>query len=253
MEPEPTQPAPPPREPDRRPERRPTRILSTLILVAVLLLILVIGFLAVDTILAIRRPVANAPGAIGTRVQEVINPTPTIIADSAAVVRSVQSLARLETASYTIEKVITAESGSGPLGFLFQDKLLLVAQGQVIAGVDLARLQREDVQVVGETVYITLPASEIFVATLNNDETYVYDRQTGVLGQQIDLETLARQEAEAEILDAALEDGILDLAQDNAEGYVEGLMRGLGFAEVIFTQATPAPNQNRDGAPTPES
>jgi hypothetical protein len=109
------------------------------------------------------------------------------------------------------------------------------------------------VQVVGETVYITLPASEIFVATLNNDETYVYDRQTGVLGQQIDLETLARQEAEAEILDAALEDGILDLAQDNAERYVEGLMRGLGFAEVIFTQATPAPNQNRDGAPTPES
>lgn len=245
MEPEPTQTTPP--------SRGPNRLLGTLVLVAALLVILVIGFLVVDTILAIRRPVANAPGAVATRVQEVINPTPTIIADSAAVVRSVQSLARLETASYTIEKVITAESGSGPLGFLFQDKLLLVAQGQVIAGVDLSRLQREDVQVVGETVYITLPASEIFVATLNNDETFVYDRQTAVLGQQIDLETLARQEAESEILEAALEDGILDLAQDNAERYVEGLMRGLGFEEIVFTQATPTPDQNRDGTPTPDS
>jgi hypothetical protein len=140
--------------------------------------------------------------------------------------------------------VITAESGEGPLGFLFQDRLLLVAQGQVIAGVDLARLQEQDVQVVGSTVYLTLPAAEIFVATLDNDETYIYDRQTGVFGQQIDLETLARQEAEQEILSAALEDGILDTAEQNAQHYIEGLIRALGFDEVVFVRATPAPDQD---------
>lgn len=229
---------PPPREP------RPTRWLLSAILVAVLLVVLAIGYLVVSSLLAIRRPVANVGGAVGTQVSEVMNPTPTILANPATIVLEVQTLSRLETASYTIEKVITAESGEGPLGFLFQDRLLLVAQGQVIAGVDLARLQEQDVQVVGSTVYLTLPAAEIFVATLDNDETYIYDRQTGVFGQQIDLETLARQEAEQEILSAALEDGILDTAEQNAQHYVEGLIRALGFDEVVFVRATPAPDQD---------
>jgi hypothetical protein len=223
----------------------PTRLLATIVLIAALLVILVVGYLIVDTILALRQPVTVIPEAVGTQVQQVLNPTPTIIADPVTIVRQVQSLSRLETASYTIEKVITAESGEGPLGFLFRDRLLLVAQGQVIAGVDLSRMSEGDVQVAGTSVFVTLPAAEIFVATLDNDETYVYDRQTAVLGQQIDLETLARQEAEHAILDAALEDGILKMAQNNAEQYLTGLMRALGFEEAIFVTGTPAPDQDR--------
>jgi hypothetical protein len=221
------------------------RTLGTLALVAVLLVIAIVGYLVVDTILALRQPIIGAPGALSTQVQQVLNPTPTIIASPQTVVREVQNLARLETSSYTIEKVITAQSGEGPLGFLFQDKLLLVAQGQVIAGVDLARMSVDDVQIAGTTAYVTLPAAEIFVATLDNENTYVYDRQTGLFGQQIDLETLARQEAEAAILQAALEDGILTQAQDNAEAYVGGLIRALGFEQVVFIAGTPGPDQNQ--------
>ncbi len=226
-------------------ERNVNRWVNTLILLLILVVIVVVGFIAVDTLVSLTRPVTGLPGAVSTQVQQVLNPTPTIIASPTTIVRQVQALSRLETASYTIEKVITAESGEGPLGFLFRDRLLLVAQGQVIAGVDLSRIQREDVQVVGTTVYMTMPAAEIFVATLNNSNTYVYDRQTGVLGQQIDLETLARQQAERAILDAALEDGILDMAQRNADQTVEGLLRALGFEEVVFIQGTPSPGQNR--------
>lgn len=217
------------------------RLLSTLVLVAILVVVLVVGYLIVDTLLAIRQPIAG----VGTQVQQLLHPTPTIIADPVTVVRQVRSLSRLETASYTIEKVITAESGEGPLGFLFQDKLLLVAQGEVIAGVDLERIGEGNVQVVQDTVFITLPASEIFVATLNNDATYVYDRQTGVFGQQVDLETLARQEAEKAILQAALDDGILNMAQDKAEQVVKSLMEAVGFNEVVFVRGTPAPDQKR--------
>jgi hypothetical protein len=218
-----------------------SRLISTLVLVAILVVVLVVGYLIVDTMLALRQPMSG----IGTQIQQILNPTPTIIADPVTVVRQVRSLSRLETASYTIEKVITAESGEGPLGFLFQDKLLLVAQGEVIAGVDLERIGEGNVQVVQDTVFITLPASEIFVATLDNDATYVYDRQTGVFGQQVDLETLARQEAEKAILQAALDDGILNMAQDKAEQVVQKLLEAVGFREVVFVRGTPAPDQNR--------
>lgn len=229
--------------PQQSPDR--SRLLLVLIGVAVLLVVVIVGFLIADAISSIRQSTVAVPNALATELGEALNPTPTIIADAQTVIRQVQALSRLETTSYTIEKVISAESGEGALGFLFRDRLLLVAQGQVIAGVDLSRIGEDDITIAGSTVTITLPASEIFVATLNNDETYVYDRQTAVLGQSIDLETLARQEAETVILEAALEDGILETAQRNAEQTLTSLMRAIGFEEVVFVTGTPAPEQNR--------
>ena len=49
-----------------------------------------------------------------------------------------------------------------------------------------------------------------------------------------DLETKARQAAEDEILTAALEDGILEQAQINAENYLISLFRSLGYPDVKF-------------------
>jgi Protein of unknown function (DUF4230) len=227
-------------------------IFSTLVLVAILVVLLIVGYLIVDTLNALRQPITGVSGAVGTQVQQALHPTPTIIADPVTVIKQIQSLSRMETSSFTIEKVITAESGEGTFGFLFSDKLLLVAQGQVIAGIDMARMGEGDVRVVADTVYITMPAAEIFVATLDNDATYVYDRQTGFLAQQqIDLETLARREAENQILIAALEGGILDMAQTNGQNYIQTLMQALGFQEVVFVTATPAPDQDRGRDSTP--
>jgi hypothetical protein len=63
----------------------------------------------------------------------------------------------------------------------------------------------------------------------------VYDRETGLFrkGEQ-DLETLARQAAEKEIYEAALEDGILDQASINAEAYLVRFFDSLGFDDVVF-------------------
>lgn len=226
------------------PRRRANRGLSTVLLVVIIVVVAAIGFLAVDTLLALRRPFGSVPGDIEETVRAVVNPTPTIIADPVTIVLEIRSLARLETAAYTLEKVVTAESGEGPLGFLFKDRLLLVAHGEVIAGVDLSKITEDDIIVTGDEVFVTLPAAEIFVATLDNDQSYVYDRETGLLGPEVDLETLARQEAERQILDAALEDGILQKAQDNAEVYVRGLLQALGFEQVTFITATPMPGSS---------
>jgi hypothetical protein len=232
---------------DRRPSGGINQILSNGLLIVIIGVVVVVGYLIVKTLMDISSAATSVPNSLATQAQQLLNPTPTIIADPVTVVKQIRTLSRLETASYTIEKVITAETGEGALGFLFQDKLLLIAQGEVIAGIDLERLGENDVKVVGTSVIITLPASEIFVATLDNDATYVYDRQTGLLGQKVDLETQARQKAEEEILKAALEDGILKLAQDNGQNVVQKLLLALGFSDVSFIIGTPAPDQNTGG------
>jgi hypothetical protein len=186
------------------------------------------------------QPVRELTADLGTQVALVLNPTPTIIPDPVTIIHEVRTLARLETIQYSVEKVITAESGQGPFGFLFGDRLLLVAHGTVIAGFDLRKLNPQDLKVENEVLMVRLPDPEIFLATLDNQKSYIFDRDTGILTKgNIDLETSARRAAENEIEQAALDDGILSQARVNGENYLSSLFRQLGFPEVIFVQSTP--------------
>jgi len=188
-----------------------------------------------DNIRSAIQPLQQINGELSTQVAELLHPTPTILPDPVTIVHEVRSLARLETIQYTVEKVITAEVNQGLFGPLFGDKLLFVAHGIVIAGVDLEKLDPEDLAVKDDVLYVRLPQAEVFSATLDNQKSYVYDRDTGLLTKgDVNLETAARQAAEEEIRKAAIEDGILDLAQGNAETYLSRLFRALGFPEVIF-------------------
>jgi hypothetical protein len=220
--------------------------LNTIILILILLALVAGAIVLFGSIQRLTHPLEEAERALQEQFEELVNPTPTIIPDPMTIIHEVRSLSRLETASYTVEKVITAESGQGPFEFLFGDRLILVAHGQVIAGVDLGKMGEGDIIVTDDgTVIVTLPPAEILVVTLDNQKSYIYDRDTGLIGMNPALETGARRAAEEEILNAALEDGILGIAQRNAESYVLHLVLALGFREVRFAEApstpTPAP------------
>jgi hypothetical protein len=181
------------------------------------------------------RPVTDLSSSVGTQVAQVLNPTPTIIPDPITVIHQVRSLARLETIQYNMEKVITAETGQGTFGFLFGDRLLFVAYGEVIAGIDLAKLEPNDMRIQEGVLYVRLPDPEIFVVRLDNERSYVYDRNFGALTRgDVNLETAARRVAEQEIYNAALEANILSQAGANAENFMYRLFLNLGYKDVIF-------------------
>ncbi|HLA86579.1 MAG TPA: DUF4230 domain-containing protein [Anaerolineales bacterium] len=183
------------------------------------------------------KQINQANEALQTQVSQMINPMPTIIPDPATYIHEIRALARLETIQYSIEKVITTEVGQGTFGFAFGDKLLFVAHGIVIAGIDMEKLQPADMRLDNGVLYVRLPPTEIFIATLDNEKSYVYDRETGLLTKgSVDLETLARQAAEDEIRKAALEDGILVQGQKNAESYLLKFFTALGYKIVLFEQ-----------------
>lgn len=191
------------------------------------------------------QPVQSVSGDLSTRIAQALNPTPTILPNPLTVIREIRSLARLETIQFTVEKVITAETGQTTLKPLFGDRLIFVAHGKVIAGIDLNKLGADDLELRNGILYVTLPEPEIFVTALDNDKSYVYDRDTGLLTKgDITLESTARRAAEDEIEKAAMQDGILDLARQNAENYLSRLFVNLGYPDVIFvgsTTSTPIP------------
>lgn len=179
--------------------------------------------------------VQQANQALQTQVSQLMNPTPTVIPDPVTYINEVRALARLETIQYSVEKVVTVEVGQGVYSFAFGDKVLFVGHGTVIAGIDMEKIQPSDLRLDNNVLYVRLPPAEVFISTLDNDKSYVYDRETGILRKaDPTLETLARQSAENEILKAALEDGILTQAQSNGEAYLFRFFTSLGYANVIF-------------------
>jgi hypothetical protein len=207
-----------------------------------LLLVMLLGFLAAFRTLQARvqalvNPLEQANRALSTQVADLLHPTPTILPDPVTIIHEVRAVARLETIQYSVEKVITAEVNQGLFEMFVGDRLLFVAHGVVTAGIDLARIQPEDLWLQDGVLHVRLPQAEVLVAALDNEQSYVYDRDTGFLTRgNTDLETAARQAAEQAIIDAALEDGILEQARINAEIFLEKFFQALGYAQVVFVQ-----------------
>jgi len=226
----------------------PNSRLSLILILGIILILLVaaaLGYLVIsvkDSLSTALNPMGQTNSLLGTQVADLMHPTPTVLPDPVTIIHEVRALARLETIQYTVEKVITAQVNQGVLGPLFGDRLLFVAHGTVIAGIDMQQLGPADLVVQDGVLDVRLPAPEIFVATLDNQKSYVYDRQTGLFSHgDPNLETAARQVAEQQIQQAALDDGILALAEQNAESYLTRLFLALGYPEVVYIQPTPTP------------
>jgi uncharacterized protein DUF4230 len=157
-----------------------------------------------------------------------------ITVDQPTVVRQIRGLQRLESVSYTMDKIVSGERENPILPqILAGDRLLLVVHGEAIAGVDLAKLKPSDVTVSGDSVRVHLPAAEIFTTSLDNAKTKVYSRDTGLFSSpDPNLEGEVRAEAERQLRNAALDDGILKTADANARQTVTNILKGLGFANV---------------------
>src|SRR5829696_10165381 len=81
---------------------------------------------------------------------------------SPVVVEGIQDLDQLATVRWKESVIVSRERGGTELERIFSgEKVLLVASGNVEAGVNLADLGRDDMRVNGEKVTIRLPEPEI--------------------------------------------------------------------------------------------
>ena len=151
------------------------------------------------------------------------------------VLLQMQKLARLETSRFNGQAIVKSETkGVLPVS-IAGDSLLFVAHGEVVAGVDLAKMNDGDVSVDGDKVTVHLPKAEIFHTRLDNQTSEVFERQTGLFSKpDIDLETRARVESEDKLREAALQSGILEKADENAKEAIRKQLESAGVKELEF-------------------
>jgi hypothetical protein len=152
---------------------------------------------------------------------------------TATVLQQVQTLSEFVTVKYVMEKVVVLEDAKWYPGG--DSRVLLIAHGIVKAGVDFKQMNAGDVRVSGKTVSLHLPPPKITDAYLDEKQTRVVERTTGLLRLfDKNFEQTARQTALEDIRRAARASGILKDAEDRAHDQVKILFLQLGFEQVEF-------------------
>jgi hypothetical protein len=158
------------------------------------------------------------------------------------IVVQVKKLNQLTTVKYRLQRVVGMTEAKNPFG---EESILLMVQGQALAGVDLSTVTPDDVSVTRSgTVNIKLPPAKLFHVFLDEKQTKVWDRHitwwTPWVPYDPDLEHKARLAAEQDVRAAALKMGILGEAQRNAEAAVTSFLRAFQV-EVNFKPASGLP------------
>ncbi|WP_420645677.1 DUF4230 domain-containing protein [Candidatus Leptofilum sp.] len=209
-----------------------------------LIIFFVMGAIAAYTFVATVNKAQTVAQPIGDFVQQLVLPaTPVVLPSSTTIVRQINDLARLETASMELEKNIIAERNNDIMWGMLGETLIFEAHGLAVAGVDFANMTPADIQVVDPTtVMVHLPPATLFddLPLLNTESSRVLDRDTGLFASvDPQLETTVRQEAEAVLREEAYETDLLEVANYNAQEFMLTFMQGLGFENVIFTEDIP--------------
>ena len=209
-----------------------------------LLILIVVGFGIYYVIQTVRdatqqavAPWQQANNAMQTQVSDLLHPTPTVIPDPVTYINQIQALARLETIQYSIEQVVTVETNQGSLAFLFGNKMLCQVHGTVIAGIDMSKIQPGDLSMQTGVLYVKLPSSEVFITSLDESKTQIYNIQNGLFVKpDPNLVLTCLQGAKDKITQAALDDGILNIANQNAQTYLTRFFGALGYQNTIFNK-----------------
>jgi len=216
--------------------RAPRPLRSRPTVVIALIVGLLLGVLFVGSLGWLMLSRSSGRALLSHLLSAVTGRTVSIDVSQPTVVDRIQRLQRLETVVYTMDKLVTGAKENPLLpDFLTGDRLLMMVHGEVVAGIDFSNLKLDDVRVDGKQIHLHLPAAQVFSARLDSAKTRVYSRQTGLLvATDPNLETQVRQEAERQMQEAALADGILRTAQQNAAATISSLLQGLGFEKIDF-------------------
>jgi hypothetical protein len=166
----------------------------------------------------------------------------TIDRSGPAVLQSIENIGEYRAATGNFEVIVDLHKDTDLPDELLGERTLFIAAGSVDAGVNLAALEEDDVEVGDDrrSVSVTLPRATLFEPELDLARSRVYDRDEGLFNEIAGLFTDDpdyQQElnllAERKLRQAAQRgSGLVPRAEQNTRAMLESLLASLGFTQV---------------------
>lgn len=150
-------------------------------------------------------------------------------------ITALRELAQLTTFEMVEYTVVEKADDRGWLNWATGDRVSMFVVARIGAGVDLSVLTEGSVDADPETgvVEIRLPSPALTYVDVDEEQTTVYDRDTGLFTSgNPNLEQSARLAAEEVLVDAALERGLLERAAEEARVVITAFVESLGYTDI---------------------
>lgn len=158
------------------------------------------------------------------------------------VLKEVRDLGELRTVSHHASRVFEYESHRQPEGWsehvpfarevlaaATSNKVLVSAEGDIQAGVDLTRAE---VKETANSIEISLPAVEVFEPVV---KLQVHNQKDGVFWRDLNIVGKAEEEVAGDMIAAAKSAGIQERAEKNVEETLSNLVEGISDKPVKVT------------------
>lgn len=167
------------------------------------------------------------------------------IMDTATVVTEIRKISELTTYTYVDELIIQrskTEVKDAKLALLglrkkdvvpdsIRSEIVIITSGITRAGYDLGKISEGDLKISGDTVSVKLPAAEIFDIIVNPSNNKIFEEEGKWSHEEI---TEMQVNCRNQMLQNAIDRGILVKADELGQKKVENLFKVLGFKEVTI-------------------
>lgn len=175
--------------------------------------------------------------------KNIFSSQPVLIEETPVIIKEINTLAQLITITYSDEVVMDKiKTGNGLPSLMSagmnmilvpsSERLVIIGRGKVIAGVDLKKLQQNDVNAVGDSIHVNLPNAQILNTIVNPSGFETFDEN----GEWTEAEVTAlKVQIKNEITKRALQQNILQQAGERSKNIIETFLKSTGFKKVSIT------------------
>lgn len=186
-------------------------------------------------------------GAAGLMGLKLPFQSTTIDRSQPALLRSIKDISQFHGAVGNFEVVLDQEDDvTWVPGFIAGERSLFVAAGTVNAYVDFSGLAEEDLTLSedGKSVEIRLPEAQLDELNLDQDRTYLFSQERGLIDRVDDaLSTPDQQElyqsAEQKMVSAAEESELVQQADENTRAMLVGVFNAIDIKVNFTDEARP--------------
>jgi hypothetical protein len=173
----------------------------------------------------------------------LVQPTAAVVTRPSLVAR-IRAENTLVTAAFETEVTVDVEKDA-PLSFLASERVVILAEGRVLAGIDLGEIDEDDVTIRDQEVTIRVPPAQI----ISQEVQFVQLRtDEGVLpGIDPDLQVQAEAQAREALLQSACASDLLPEAEEQAQRALADLLGTVAGIEVVRLVQTESANSPGTG------
>lgn len=160
------------------------------------------------------------------------------IDNTPVLVKEIKNIAQLMTMSSYDEVVVDTTKFTAPsfpsaviTGGAQKSQLVIIAKGQLIAGIDLQELNEKKIFLKADSVSIALPTTKILDAIVNPSQFEIFIEEKGWNPSEVNnLKVSARNQ----MIARAITQGLLVKAKEKTRLIMENFLRSLGFKKIVI-------------------